>query len=251
MDVIFNSQKPLDDAILRCFSRAVERSEKRGEGTIDIAIFSFTSRRLADTLLRIGRDFGGVKIRILANLSMLVSDFSVIPYIENVISGDKKRYREEAERGASYIEDGDKRAYREEKIYKELMRQFRGRPLPNIEVRYHYYPGWSWNEIEGKPGYDHFHQKSDIWHHKAVIVNGELLATGSYNWSSSAEIKNLENLMIISGPEDQHLVDAFRAEFEAMWNNPEICRSGAECRRARDIRFEEIFKERGEATTAE
>ncbi len=128
------------------------------------------------------------------------------------------------------------------------MSQFRGRPIPNIEVRYHYYPGWSWNEQEGKPAYDHFHQKSHIWHHKAVIINGNILVTGSYNWSSSAEIKNLENIMIFSGPEEQHLVDGFMAEFDAMWKDPELAGGGDECRRRRDKRYQEILKERETAS---
>ncbi len=248
--VVFNSQTPLSNEILQCFSQAVARAEKEGQGTIDVAIFSFTSRRLADTLLRIGHKFPDVKIRVLANLSMLDSDYSMIPYIENVISGDKEHYRAEAKRESSYIKDEEKRAYQEEKVYNELMSQFRGKPIPNIEVKYHYYPGWSWSDQEGGPAYDHFHQKSHIWHHKAVIVNGDLLATGSYNWSSSAEIKNLENIMIFSGPEEKHLVDDFLAEYNAMWNDPKLAASGEESRRRRDEQFQKIRRERAEQDVA-
>ncbi|MDP8246878.1 MAG: phospholipase D-like domain-containing protein [Candidatus Tritonobacter lacicola] len=242
--VFFNSHAPLDDEIMKCFSMAVGRAKEKGEGTIDVAIFSFTSRRLADTLLRIGRDFPDVKIRILANLSMHESEYSAVPYMDGVASGEKERYRELAERRGAYIEDEEKRKTAVEKAYKKMVSQFRGRPIPNIEVRYHYYPGWSWKDEEGGPAYDHFHQKSHIWHHKAVIINRDLLASGSYNWSSSAEIKNLENLMVFTGPEDRHIVNDFLAEFEAMWNNPELCKSGKECRRLRDERYKEILEDR-------
>ena len=244
VEVFFNSRAPLDDEIMKCFSMAVGRSKEKGEGTIDVAIFRFTSKRLADTLLRIGRDFPDVKIRVLANLSMLESDWSVVPYMEAAASGDKARYLKYAECKAAYIEDGEKRKQAVEQTYKKMVSQFRGKPIPNIDIRYHYYPGWSWIDAEDGPAYDHFHQKSHIWHHKAVVVNRDLLASGSYNWSSSAEIKNLENLMIFSGPGEKKIVDDFLGEFEAMWNDPELCKSGAECCRLRDERYEEILEER-------
>jgi len=245
VEVVFNSTRPLVDEIIYRFKEAAPLSPRDGSGSIDVAIFSFTSKRLADELLRIGRDYPDVKIRVLANLSMLESPFSVIPYMENVISGVPAKYQEEAIRSSAYIEDDEeKKAARIEKTKKVLMSQFRGRPIPNIELRYHYYPGWSWNEQEGKPSYDHFHQKSNIWHHKAVIINKTTLITGSYNWSSSAEIKNLENIMIFSGPEARHLVDDFLAEYNAMWNDPKAAATGDECRRRRDKRYKEILKER-------
>ena len=245
VEIVFNSTRPLVDEIIYRFYEAAPLSPRDGSGSIDVAIFSFTSKRLADELLRIGRDYPGVKIRVLANLSMLESPFSAIPYMENVISGNPEKYQAEAIRSAAYIEDDEeKKTSKIEKTKKVLMSQFRGKPIPNIEIQYHYYPGWSWNEQEGKPAYDHFHQKSNIWHHKAVVINKKTLVTGSYNWSSSAEIKNLENIMIFSGPEARHLVDDFLGEYDAMWNDPEASASGDECRKRRDQRYQEILKER-------
>ncbi|MFH1038135.1 MAG: phospholipase D-like domain-containing protein [PVC group bacterium] len=255
VEVVFNSTRPLVDEIIYRFKEAAPDSREAPGGSIDVAIFSFTSRRLADELLRIGRDYPNVKIRVLANLSMLESPFSVIPYLENIISGDPEKYRAEAIRETEYMEDEEEegKVKREEAIEKKIkvfMSQFRGKPIPNIEVKYHYYPGWSWNEQEGKPAYDHFHQKSNIWHHKAAVVNRETMITGSYNWSSSAEIKNLENIMIFSGPEEKHLVDDFMAEFDAMWNDPESAATGEECLRRRDKRYQEIRRERAEQDAA-
>jgi phosphatidylserine/phosphatidylglycerophosphate/cardiolipin synthase-like enzyme len=245
VEVIFNSRQPLVDEIIYRFKEAAPLSPRDGSGSIDVAIFSFTSRRLADELLRIGRDYPDVKIRVLANLSMLESPFSVIPYMENVIGGDPEKYQAEAIRSSAYIEDDEEKKTRKiEKTKKVLMSQFRGKPIPNIKIRYHYYPGWSWNEQEGKPAYDHFHQKSNIWHHKAVVINEKTLITGSYNWSSSAEIKNLENIMIFSGPEARHLVDDFMAEYNAMWDDPKASATGDDCRRRRDKRYKEILKKR-------
>ena len=245
VEVFFNSTRPLVDEIIYRFKEAAPLAARDGSGSIDVAIFSFTSKRLADELLRIGRDYPDVKIRVLANLSMLESPFSVIPYMENVISGDPEKYQDEAIRSSAYIKDDEEKKTRKiEKTKKVLMSQFRGKPIPNIQIQYHYYPGWSWNELEGKPAYDHFHQKSNIWHHKAVVINGNILVTGSYNWSSSAEIKNLENIMIFSGPEARHLVDDFLAEYNAMWNDPKASATGDECRRRRDKRYKKIIEER-------
>lgn len=36
-----------------------------------------------------------------------------------------------------------------------------------------------------------------IQHNKVMIIDNELLLTGSYNWSRSAEIRNAENLLFI------------------------------------------------------
>jgi hypothetical protein len=36
--------------------------------------------------------------------------------------------------------------------------------------------------------------------------------------------------MIISGPEDRALITDLQAEFEAMWNDPAIAKSGDECK---------------------
>ena len=38
-------------------------------------------------------------------------------------------------------------------------------------------------------------------HHKVIVVDGELVMTGSYNFSASAEEKNDENLIMIHSPE--------------------------------------------------
>jgi len=56
--------------------------------------------------------------------------------------------------------------------------------------------------LDGSPG---------LMHHKVIIVDGELLITGSYNFSRSAEERNDENVLFIFSPE---LADQYRLEFE-------------------------------------
>jgi len=56
--------------------------------------------------------------------------------------------------------------------------------------------------LDGSPG---------LMHHKVIVVDGELIITGSYNFSRSAEERNDENVLFIFSPE---LADQYRLEFE-------------------------------------
>jgi phosphatidylserine/phosphatidylglycerophosphate/cardiolipin synthase-like enzyme len=52
-----------------------------------------------------------------------------------------------------------------------------------------------------------------LMHHKFMIVDGELVVTGSYNWSTAAEDRNDENFVVIRGKE---VVDRFTQEFNRL-----------------------------------
>jgi phosphatidylserine/phosphatidylglycerophosphate/cardiolipin synthase-like enzyme len=52
-----------------------------------------------------------------------------------------------------------------------------------------------------------------LMHHKFMIVDGELVVTGSYNWSTAAEDKNDENFVVIR---DKEVVDRFTQEFNRL-----------------------------------
>jgi len=54
-----------------------------------------------------------------------------------------------------------------------------------------------------------------LMHHKFMIVDGELVLTGSYNWSTAAEDRNDENIVIIR---DRHVAEAFTQEFNRLWS---------------------------------
>lgn len=51
-------------------------------------------------------------------------------------------------------------------------------------------------------------------HHKFAIADGELVLTGSYNWTRSAAQYNLENLLITPDPT---IVKRYATEFERLW----------------------------------
>lgn len=55
-----------------------------------------------------------------------------------------------------------------------------------------------------------------IMHHKFAVFDGERLITGSYNWTTAAQTRNEENLLVIESPE---LAAAFEHEFQKLWND--------------------------------
>ena len=52
-------------------------------------------------------------------------------------------------------------------------------------------------------------------HHKVIIIDGEIVITGSYNFSASAERRNDENLLIFHDPE---IAGVYLAEFERVYS---------------------------------
>jgi len=54
-----------------------------------------------------------------------------------------------------------------------------------------------------------------LMHHKFAIIDGQLLISGSFNWTRSAATANQENMVVSNIPS---LVQQFAQEFERMWN---------------------------------
>ncbi len=57
---------------------------------------------------------------------------------------------------------------------------------------------------------------SGTMHHKVMIIDGAIVVTGSYNWSSAAEDSNYENIIIIRGND---IADQYLSEFNRIWSN--------------------------------
>ena len=51
-------------------------------------------------------------------------------------------------------------------------------------------------------------------HHKVMIIDGEIVITGSYNFSRSAETRNDENMIFIYNRE---IAELFLDEFEKVY----------------------------------
>lgn len=60
-----------------------------------------------------------------------------------------------------------------------------------------------------------FDENDHYMHNKFMIIDGKVVLTGSYNYSSSADEYNDENLIVIL---DRGVAEAYESEFEEMWN---------------------------------
>jgi phosphatidylserine/phosphatidylglycerophosphate/cardiolipin synthase-like enzyme len=54
--------------------------------------------------------------------------------------------------------------------------------------------------------------KHAIAHSKVIVIDQYLVLTGSYNWSRSADTRNLENLLEL---QDQRLAEQYRNNFQS------------------------------------
>jgi phosphatidylserine/phosphatidylglycerophosphate/cardiolipin synthase-like enzyme len=54
----------------------------------------------------------------------------------------------------------------------------------------------------------------NFMHHKFMVIDGYIVVTGSYNWSSAAEDRNDENIVVII---DRDVAQRFVQEFERVW----------------------------------
>jgi len=78
--------------------------------------------------------------------------------------------------------------------------------LAGIPVRFKYY-AYRWD-----------YTYAPQMHHKYLVVDGEVLATGSYNLSDNAEHNTMENVVFLQGPTGADLTSRFEANFSAMWD---------------------------------
>jgi phosphatidylserine/phosphatidylglycerophosphate/cardiolipin synthase-like enzyme len=51
-------------------------------------------------------------------------------------------------------------------------------------------------------------------HHKVIIIDGQIVVTGSYNFSKSAKTRNDENTLILHNSE---IAKLYLDEFERVW----------------------------------
>jgi len=56
---------------------------------------------------------------------------------------------------------------------------------------------------------------SDLMHNKVMIVDGLIVLTGSFNWSTSGEESNNENLIVINST---YIAGIYEEEFREIWN---------------------------------
>ena len=55
-----------------------------------------------------------------------------------------------------------------------------------------------------------------IAHNKVIVVDGELVITGSFNFTNSAQTRNAENLLVLKSA---GLADSYKANWQMHWNH--------------------------------
>lgn len=85
---------------------------------------------------------------------------------------------------------------------------------PNSEYRYLIKKGLSVKLLSGRSPHG-------IMHHKFAIFDRREVATGSYNWTRSAEHFNNENLVVLDDPA---AYAAFQGQFEKLWSAGDLTR---------------------------
>lgn len=224
----------LPGAIMQTFAAAERRAVEGRAATIDIALFSFTHMTLADELLRVAVEQPTVRIRLILDLSQLSHGESHVgPWIEDL---QAKKWND-----ACLLRYPSYTATQRATCRADLAAKYDAVDLSNLEIKYKWYDGWVWSSSLDRPTLDH--GKSLLMHRKLAIVNDDTLVAGSFNWSPQAATSNYENLMIISGSSERGLVDAYVAEFEAMWTNSDNFKPGAECRALRQVIWDRLYEE--------
>jgi phosphatidylserine/phosphatidylglycerophosphate/cardiolipin synthase-like enzyme len=55
-----------------------------------------------------------------------------------------------------------------------------------------------------------------IAHNKVIVVDGEMVITGSFNFTNSAQTRNAENLLVLKST---GLADSYKANWQTHWNH--------------------------------
>jgi len=74
-----------------------------------------------------------------------------------------------------------------------------------VDLRYKHY-SYRWHYATAKQ-----------LHHKYVIVDGQTVASGSYNYSNNAEHETMENVVVYDAADYPELVSAFVGNFDSIW----------------------------------
>jgi phosphatidylserine/phosphatidylglycerophosphate/cardiolipin synthase-like enzyme len=59
-----------------------------------------------------------------------------------------------------------------------------------------------------------YYEGSGYFHHKFAVFDSAVVATGSYNWTASAQSRNEENLIVI---QDREVAQIYLEEWQRLW----------------------------------
>lgn len=185
-EILFNIEPTASGTMTLIDERIIKLlDEVKPDGTVEIAMFSFTHSRIAKKILEVAEKNPGAKFRLFFDHSML-------------LSGPDRRGLM-----PPFIEE-----------------QIKEKKLSNIEIRYKFRANsYVYDAKLKEVAQDHF--RAPLLHHKFLIVNRQKIITGSYNWSASAEERNMEDAVIFDAatPYGKEIIDRYLAEFEFLWAN--------------------------------
>ncbi len=178
---------------------------------VDILIFSFTDKILADELLSRAEQHDNLTIRVL-------TDWSQLP-----TSGSRQPTR--------------------------LHREAQARGIDNLIVKYKKDNPYVWDATNERPKFSHG-ATDGLNHHKGLVISiankPVTLMSGSFNWSLSA-MRNYENMMTLKD-ENATCRDAirhYRQEFGALWNENDFALTYDEARAYKNELYSDLFDTHG------
>jgi len=123
--------------------------------------------------------------------------------------------------------------------------------LPNLQVKYKKDFPYVWSDALKRPNYNHG-STSGLNHHKGftTLIDGrpDTLLTGSFNWSSTADTKNYEDLTIFQNRDaaSRGPIEQFSREFAGYWNNPNAALSPNDFKNFKDQQWNAMMIAHGE-----
>ncbi|MFT3708439.1 MAG: phospholipase D-like domain-containing protein [Archangium sp.] len=119
--------------------------------------------------------------------------------------------------------------------------------LPNVQVKYKKDFPYVWSDSAKRPVYNHGATQG-LNHHKGftTFIDGkpDTLLTGSFNWSSTADTKNYEDLTVFQNKDasSKKGIEQFGAEFAGYWNNNEAALSPNEFQNYKGTKWNDMLK---------
>lgn len=175
---------------------------------VDMMIFAFTDKVLADEIVTLAKAHPNVNFRLLTDWSQLATS-------------------------------GDRQAPRLAKIAAD-------EGLTNIEIKFKKDDPYVWSSSAGRPVFSHGATKG-LNHHKGFVTSiegrPEKMTFGSFNWSMSAMTGNYENLMLLDrkDPDNRPIMKGYKDEFVAFWNDDASALTMSEARKEKERLYKALY----------
>lgn len=218
-DVIFTSEGQALTRFRERIMGQIHSSIDKANGRpvdVNMMLFSFTDKVMADEILDIARNNPNVTFRLLTDWTQLASS-------------------------------GSRQPPRLAKIADE-------EGLTNVQVKFKNDNPYIWSSSKQRPVFSHGHTKG-LNHHKGftTLIDGrpETMAFGSFNWSVSAMKSNYENLMLLDrkDADNRPVMTGYQKEFETFWNDDDMALMYNEARQRKNELYQSLYDANGVAYT--